>query len=273
MTTLQAMVIAVLQGLTELFPISSLGHTVILPALLGWEDIQRSPNFLPLVVVMHLGTAVALFVYFFKDWWSFGMSVIGRGGPRTAPDRRLFLLVVVATIPAALLGFVLEKYLREAFATPLIAAAFLVVNGLILLGGEYVRQHGSSNPIDNLNWKGALAIGIAQSLALIPGISRSGITMITGVMAGLRHQDAARFSFLMAEPIIIGAAIHQIPKLDRTQLGGLAIASMVVAGIVAYGSTWFLMRYFRGHDNQALNPFAYYCVGAGLLSLVFLVWR
>lgn len=268
MTTTQAIIIAILQGVTELFPISSLGHTVILPALLGWGDIESRPDFLPLVVIMHLGTAVALLIYFWRDWYDFAMSLLNRGD-RVAQDRRLLILIIIATVPAALIGFFLEKLLRGAFATPVLAAAFLVVNGFLLLIGDRIRQGGRES-LDDLTWEGALAIGFAQATALIPGISRSGVTMIGGVVVGLHHKDAARFSFLIATPIIFGAALHQIPKLDHAAFGSLALMSFVISGVFAYASTMFLMRYFKSHDMGALNPFAYYCAIAGFGAIAWL---
>ena len=269
MTLLQAMLIAILQGITELFPISSLGHTVVLPALLGWGEITRQPDFLPLIVIMHLGTAVALLIYFWRDWYDFGMSLVNRNSERAGADRRLFLLIVIATIPAALIGFFLEKSLRSAFSTPLLAASFLVVNGFMLLIGERIRQ-GGQQTLDQLTWEGALAIGFAQATALIPGISRSGATIIGGVIVGLHHKDSARFSFLIATPIIFGAALHQIPKLDHAAFGSLAALSFLVSGVFAYASTWFLMRYFKAHDLGALNPFAYYCAIFGFGAIAWL---
>ena len=269
MSNIQALLIAILQGITELFPISSLGHTVVLPALLGWGEIEKSSNFLPLIVIMHLGTAVALLIYFWRDWYDFGLSLIGRNGTRASADRRLFLMIVIATIPAAVLGFALEKILRAAFATPMLAASFMVVNGFMLLIGERIRQGGQQS-LDQLTWEGALAIGLAQATALIPGISRSGATVIGGVVVGLHHKDAARFSFLIATPIIFGAAIHQIPKLDHAAFGSLAAMSFVVSGIFAYASTWLLMRYFTSHELGALNPFAYYCAIFGFSAIAWL---
>ena len=268
MSTLQAILISILQGITELFPISSLGHTVVLPALLGWGEIEKSPNFLPLIVIMHLGTAVALLVYFWRDWFTFGMAVIGRG-ENVVAERRVFILLILATIPAALLGFFLEKYLRAAFSTPMLAAVFLIVNGVMLLVGERIRGVGKQS-LDQLTWEGALAIGLAQATALIPGISRSGATIIGGVVVGLHHKDAARFSFLMATPIIFGAALHQIPKLDHSQFGMLALMSFAISGVFAYASTTFLMRYFKEHDLGALNPFAYYCAIFGFVAIAWL---
>lgn len=268
MTAFQAIVMAVLQGVTELFPISSLGHAVILPRLLGWSIDQKAPDFLPYLVVMHLGTAIALFVYFWRDWFTFGKSLVLRSSPRSLADRRLLLYVVVATIPAVVVGFVFRKLLGDAFGTPAVAAFFLIANGFVLyfcdqIGGEAVGV------LDQLNWKGALAIGVAQCFALIPGFSRSGLTIAAGVVAGLRHEDAARFSFLMATPIILGATVLEAPKLlhEGSTLGGAAILSGVVAGVVAFASLAFLMRYFHKHEFEAMRPFSYYCAAAGLVSL------
>ncbi len=271
MTSLQAIIMAVLQGVSELFPISSLGHAVILPRLLHWAVDQKAPDWLAYLVVMHLGTAVALFIYFWRDWLAFGLSLISQASPRSAADRRIFFLVVLATLPAVFFGFFLRKPLGEVFGTPAVAAIFLIVNGLILFVGDKIGGQAAGT-LDQLNWKGALAIGVAQAFALIPGISRSGATIVAGVVAGLQHKEAARFSFLMATPIILGAGVLEGPKLLRegATLGGPAILSGVVAGIVAYLSTVILMRYFRSHELEALNPFAYYCWAAGAISLALL---
>ena len=268
MTTLQAIVMAILQGVTELFPVSSLGHAVILPRLLGWGVDQKAPDFLPYLVVMHLGTAVALLLYFWRDWQAFALSLLSQSGPRARADRRIFLFVALATIPAVVVGVVLRKLLGDAFGTPMIAAIFLVVNGFILFVGDKVGGQAIGT-LDQLNWKGALAIGVAQCFALVPGISRSGATIVAGVVAGLQHRESARFSFLMAPPIMLGATVHEAPALlsQGATLGGAALLSGIVAGIVAYASIVFLMRYFRRHEFEALNPFAYYCWAAGLASI------
>lgn len=259
---------ALLQGVTELFPISSLGHAVLLPRLVGWGDIVGNPDFLPYLVVMHLGTAIALFAYFWRDWLSFGLSAIGRGGADSDDDRRIFGLVVLATVPAVLAGVALHKLLDAAFHAPPIAAFFLIANGAVLFFGDQIAGAGTGR-LNQLNWKGALAIGVAQCFALIPGFSRSGLTIVAGAVAGLRHQDSARFSFLMATPIILGATVLEAPKLlhSGATLGGAALLSGVVAGGVAYASLVFLMRYFHTHEIQALRPFSYYCAAAGLVSL------
>jgi undecaprenyl-diphosphatase len=181
-------------------------------------------------------------------------------------------MIAVATIPAALIGFFFEAKLRTAFASPLIAASFLVLNGIILLAGEEIRHRGRQT-LEQLGIDGALAIGIAQATALLPGLSRSGMSMIGGVVVGLRHADAARFSFLIATPIIFGAALHQIPKLGAAAFSPLALVCFFVSGACAYASTAVLMRYFAHRDLGALNPFAFYCAIFGFVSLWVLVLR
>jgi undecaprenyl-diphosphatase len=270
-TAIQAIVMAVLQGVTELFPISSLGHAVILPRLLNWGVDLKAPDWLAYLTVMHLGTAIALLIFFWRDWLNFALSLFGVAGERSSADRRVFWLVVLATIPAVVVGSLFRKLLGDAFATPAIAAAFLIVNGFILCFGDRIGSD-SIGGLDQLNWKGALAIGVAQCFALIPGISRSGGTIATGVVAGLRHSESARFSFLMGTPIILAANVYEAPKLlkEGATLGPMAVLSGVVAGAVAYASLVFLMRWFRKHDFEALTPFAYYCWAAGVVFLAII---
>jgi undecaprenyl-diphosphatase len=275
MSALQAIVIAILQGATELFPVSSLGHAVVLPALLHWPLDQRSPEFLPFLVMLHLGTAAALLLFFWRDWWSLATGVLGLASPhQIAESRRVFLLIVVATIPAVIVGFLLEKFVRGLFGTPIIAAAFLALNGVLLLAGERLRNRGHRE-LSTLTTMDALSIGLWQCTALIPGISRSGATIVGGVLRGITHEGAAHFSFLIATPIILGATVLEVPKLLHEQVppGTFALAGLaaVVSGITAWLSTWFLMRYFRDHDDWALSPFAAYCIVAGLGSLAVLV--
>ena len=286
MTFLQAIFLAVVQGLTELFPVSSLGHAVILPALLGWHIDQNSPEFLPFLVVLHVGTATALFVYFWRDWLSLLLAALGRGGTskRTmAEHRHLIVLLVVGTLPAVLLGFVFEKSLRHLFGSPVAAALFLVVNGIVLFVGERLRRRANSARDRNILVHASLAdaaiVGLCQTAAFFPGISRSGATIVGGLLVGLRHEDAARFSFLLATPIILGAAVLEIPKLllGRAGDGAAAIGAGtlwiagIVAGVTAYASTAFLMRYFRSREESpALDPFAYYCGLAGVVALLYL---
>jgi undecaprenyl-diphosphatase len=277
MNTLQAILYAILQGVTELFPVSSLGHAVVLPRLLGWGLDQKSPQFLPFLVVLHLGTATALLIYFWRDWIGLLLAVLGRGPAEARPATlRLLGLIVVGTLPAVVIGFAFEKFIRGLFGTPSVAAAFLIVNGFLLFAGERLRRSRRTGQLDSLTWKGALAIGFWQCTALIPGISRSGATMVGGLLAGLHHEQSARFSFLLATPIIAGAAALEVPKLLRhaegASLTGLSLFSGLVAGATAYASIAFLMRYFRRHDFEALDPFAWYCWAAGALSLGLLLF-
>ncbi|MBV9511549.1 MAG: undecaprenyl-diphosphate phosphatase, partial [Caulobacteraceae bacterium] len=172
MTSLHAIILAIVQGITELFPISSLGHAVILPKLLGWPIDEEDPNFLPFLVVMHLGTATALLLYFWRDWFDFGRAVIFRSGPRAAEEGRLFWRVVVATVPALIIGLGLEHLLRKGFGAPKLAAGFLIANGVMLFLAERWKGRAARS-LDALSWADALVIGIWQCLALIPGFSRS----------------------------------------------------------------------------------------------------
>ena len=288
MTFLQAIFFAIVQGVTELFPVSSLGHAVVLPAVLGWHIDQDSPRFLPFLVVLHVGTATALLVYFWREWLSLAMAVLGRGGTSSktiAEHRHLIVLLVLGTLPAVVLGFVFEKWLRHLFGSPVAAASFLILNGILLFAGERLRRRaysaGDRKRLAHASWGDAIIVGLCQTTAFFPGISRSGVTIVGGLLVGLRHEDAARFSFLLATPIILGAAVLEIPKLLHAPAGtgGAAISGGVlwvaglVAGITAYASTAFLMRYFRSREESpALDPFAYYCWLAGGLALLYLIF-
>lgn len=276
MTLIQALVIAVIQGITELFPVSSLGHAVVLPSLLGWNIDQSSEGFLPFLVVLHLGTAAALLVYFWRDWVGILLAFIGVGpGEERRAQWRLLWLIILATIPAVIFGFVLEKPLKQLFGAPAVAAFFLIVNGGVLFIAERLRRRGGTGDLNQLSWLGALIIGCTQATALIPGISRSGATMVGGLMLGLHHKEAAHFSFLIATPVILGAGVLEVPHLlhggAAAAIGPLAWIAGAVAAVTAYFSTAFLMRYFGRHDFQALDPFAYYCVAFGLSSLGLLL--
>lgn len=273
MSAVEALLIAIIQGATELFPVSSLGHAVVLPALLHTSIDQSSPDFLPFLVMLHLGTAVALLLYFWRDWWALLIGVLGASRDNTAVNdaRRMFVLIVLATIPAVVIGFALEKFLRSLFGSPIIAATFLVANGLLLLFGERIRRTGH-RPLATLSFTDALVIGCWQCTALIPGISRSGATIVGGLLRGIDHEGSARFSFLIATPIIFGATVLEVPKLLHATVAPgvftLAAGAAVIAGITAYLSTMFLMRYFRRNEDWALNPFGYYCIvlGAGAIA-------
>ncbi len=272
MTLLQALVMAVLQGITELFPISSLGHAVIVPALFHWSVDENKEGWLPFLAVMHLGTALALLGYFWRDWLSFGLSVLRFGDPSGTADRRLFWRVVVATLPAVILGFLFEKTLKQGFGAPVLAAVFLIVNGVMLFVADRLKRV-ETRPLDVLRWRDAVIIGFWQCLALFPGLSRSGATMAGGYITGLNHEDAARFSFLTATPIIIGAVALEAPKLlhHHESFSSVAIVAAVVAGATALVSVWALMRWFKTHDIGGFTPFAVYCWVAGAVSLALLL--
>ena len=279
MSALQAIILAIVQGITELFPISSLGHAVIMPALLGWKIDENSQDFLPFLVVMHLGTAIALLIYFWRDWWDFATAVLIRRGPKAQAERRLFWRVVVATLPAVVIGFVLEKQLKHIFGAPLIAAGFLILNGLMLFVAERWKGRAARG-LDQLRWFDAVLIGLWQCLALIPGLSRSGATMAGGYLIGLDHEDAARFSFLTATPIILGATVLEAPKLmhhgasihgGAGSFSSVALLAGAVAGVVAFASVALLMRWFKAHEVRGFDPFAIYCWIAGAGSIAWLM--
>jgi undecaprenyl-diphosphatase len=330
MDLIQAIVISILQGVSELFPVSSLGHAVILPKLLHWSIKTSSPSWLAFLVALHIGTATALLIFFWSDWRSvilaFVRSVREGNISGADHDQRLAWMVVLGTIPAGLVGFALQKPLQSLFATPYVAASFLIVNGCIMFLGERLIQRqmavvadpiqanetdrviedrlqrvvgasplrggdattlvtdetavepkGQTSPeqgryrdITQLSWRDAAIVGFAQIGALIPGISRSGITMVAGLAAGLSHEAAARYAFLLATPIIAAAGVLELPQLLGPQgrpILGYAILGMFLAGIAAYVSVRFLMRYF---EFGRLYPFAWYSVGAGVLSLILL---
>jgi undecaprenyl-diphosphatase len=273
----QAFWLALLQGTTEILPVSSLGHGVLLPALLGWDIDQKSPTFLPFFVVLHLGTAAALFVFFRQEW----VRVL-RGFFRSLKtqtfrgdeDGKLAWLLVAGTVPAGLVGLIFERSLAANFARPLVAAIFLIVNGAFLLLGEHLRRRRSKSDESKLTFWQAVVVGTSQVLALIPGISRSGVTVVGGLASGLSAEVAARFSFLLATPIILAAGVLEVPKLiefGTSQTLGVAVFGGVVAGIGAYLSTALLMLVFRKREVEALRPFGYYCIGAGIVGLLLLL--
>jgi undecaprenyl-diphosphatase len=282
MSSLQAILIAILQGATELFPVSSLGHAVLLPALAGWDIDQHGATFLPFLVFLHLGTAAALLIFFGRDWWTIASGTVGLGGAhQVAESRRVLLLIIVATIPAVIAGGLLEHMLRALFAAPAIVAGFLIVNAAMLLAGERLRARqlvaavAGGRKLSTLRAMDALVIGLWQCLALLPGISRSGSTIVGALLRGVDHEGAAHFSFLIALPVILGATVLELPKLLHADVpAGVfeqAAAAAVVAGVTAFASTWFLMRWFRNHDDWALDPFAWYCAVLGAVSLVVLL--
>lgn len=273
MDLLHAVLFAILQGATELFPVSSLGHAVVVPALLEWHIHQESPGFLPFLVMLHLGTAIGLATYFFVEWLTMARGVLGLGhASENASARSLFFKLVVATIPAVIIGGLFKKHIALLFGTPLIACVFLVLNGGLLMLGERLRARASRE--NNISYKDALIIGLFQCLAFLPGLSRSGAAMVGGLTRGVSHAGAAKFSFLMGTPIIFAAGVAEVPKLIHTHqlhdLLGLSLVAAIVAGAVAYASTAFLMRYFSNHDEWALRPFALYCAIAGIGGFLLL---
>jgi undecaprenyl-diphosphatase len=270
----QALILALLQGVSELFPVSSLGHTILLPALLHWKNVDRAaPSFLSFVVVLHFGTALALLVFYRTQWVAIVRAVaasIVRGRLSDDRDERIGWLLVVGTIPVGVLGVTLENPVRSLFGTPAPAAVFLFLNGLLMFLGERLRraQHGVGRPLEGLNYGQSVLVGFAQSAALLPGISRSGISMVAGLLFGLDHEDAARYSFLLATPVILAAALLEIPKLFAPGAHVVlvqAIVGGVAAGIAAYCSVAFLTRYFRSND---LRPFGWYCVVVGAACFI-----
>ena len=278
MDAIHAVLVALLQGATELFPVSSLGHAVIVPNLLHWNLNQHDPSFLPFLVLLHAGTSVALLAYFWRDWWAMAAGVLGLApAPAVRSSRRLFVRIVIATIPAVIFGFVFNKFFRELFDNPLVAAGFLVVNGVLLIACERLRgRSAAARGLDSLTVTDAVTIGFWQCGALFPGISRSGATIAGGLLRGVDHEGAAHFSFLIALPVIVGATVLEVPKLLRAPLPpgtlSLAFLAAVVAGVTAFLSTWFLMRYFRHDDRRALVPFGVYCIVAGLGAAAWLMF-
>lgn len=274
MTWIQIIIYALVQGITELFPISSVGHAVMLPYLAGWNHISGNNQFLPFVVMLHLGTAFALLIYFWRDWLNLIRALFT---PR-AKERKLLGRVIVATIPAAAIGFLLEHKLRDLFPSALSAGIFLVVNGLILFVADRLLKKGSRarlKSIEQISYPQSFMIGVVQSLALIPGFSRSGVTMTAGLGTGMSYEESARFSFLLATPVILGAGILEVPKVLKShspQMVHFGIVGGLLAGIVAFLSVAFLMRYFQQSEVKALRPFAYYSiiVGAGVAVLAAL---
>lgn len=317
LTYLQAIVIALVQGVTELFPVSSLGHSVLVPAWIGgeWETLVTQSSqasseasfYLAFIVALHVATALALLFFFRADWVRIVRGFL-RSVPRSLrerrlsaldPDERLAWLIVIATIPVGITGLALEHVFRTVFAKPVAASALLFVNGLILLAGERLRRqgespgpeasvaavhahaasgsrsaqevaeaHASDIRISGIPYLDGLVIGSLQILALLAGISRSGVTMVGGLWKGLSHEDAARFAFLLATPVILAAGVLKVPSLFGSageHIHGQVAVGFVVCGVAAYLSVRFLVRYFETHT---LKPFAIYCLLVGAVSLV-----
>ena len=274
----QAAILGALQGVSELFPISSLGHSVILPNLLGWNIHQDASYFLTFLVALHLATALVLLGFFWHDWVRIvkGLGRSLRDREITDPDAKLGWLLVLGTIPAGILGLLLQDSLRNLFAKPEYASVFLALNGVMLFGAEALRRRAPAVAEDDderiartVGWRQSFTVGAAQSIALIPGFSRSGAAMGGGLLVGLSHKDAARFAFLLATPIIFAAAVLKLPDLAGSQGDGVrgpALVGALFAALTAYLSVRFLMRYF---ETRTLTPFAVYCVCAGTACAIY----
>jgi undecaprenyl-diphosphatase len=287
LTYFQAVILGLLQGIAEPFPISSLGHSVILPRLLGWHVNQSDPFFLTFLVATHFATAIIFIFIFRKDWANlikgFFRSIAARKIPAGDIHARLAWLLIVGTVPAGILGLLFQKRLTAVFASPVWAAAFLVLNGVLLYAAEQLRKKtpdaqvlesdtanaGDYRIAEKVTMKKSFAIGTAQALSLIPGLSRSGASMGGGLLVGLSNADAARFSFLLATPVIFAASLLKLPSLfgasDHTLLG-IATVGALVAAVASYFSVHFLMRFLR---TNRLTPFAIYCFVAGIAALVY----
>ena len=293
LTYLQAIVIGIVQGVTELFPISSLGHSVLLPELLGWDKLVTGQSadesfYLAFLVGLHVATAIALLVFFWRDWVEIvkGFFSSVRYRRIESSSERMAWLLVLGTIPVGIVGLVFEHSLRTVFAKPTAAAIFLTINGLILLAGERLRRrsevralvtthahhddaHEVGRDLDTLELREGALVGSAQIAALFAGISRSGVTMVAGLLRGLDHEDAMRFSFLLATPIIFAAGVYKLPDLlghNGDHIRGQVVVGSLFAGITAYLSVRFLERYFR---TRTLMPFAIYSLVVGVAMILY----
>jgi undecaprenyl-diphosphatase len=294
----EAIGVGLLQGVTELFPVSSLGHSILIPALLGGKiqhDLDMTSDgspYLAVLVGLHLATALALVVFFRKDWVRVISGLISSIRKRRVEtrDEKLAWLLVVSTIPVGIAGLALDKALRHALGKPIPAAIFLALNGLVLLGAERLKRGGtgrrraghghdvegmdpaiaSDHRLAQLTYRQGAWIGAAQIAALFPGISRSGVTMSAGILRGLDHEDAARFSFLLATPVIIAASALKIPELLKPENAGIrgpVLVGSIAAFVAGYISVRFLTKYF---ETRSLTPFAIYCFVAGIGSAIYL---
>ncbi len=266
MSLLQAVILAGLQGFTELFPFSSLGIQVIAPHILHWAINTSSSQFLPFIVALHLGTAIGLIVYFARDWGRLIVAFFrSTQHPLTEldkyPDQKAIWLLIAATIPAGIVGYAFQHTVASLLSVPLLASILLIVNGLVMAAGDRLVRHGQED-IPAVSFWQAVLIGVAQTFALIPGFSRSGVTMVGGLMVGLSYETAARFSFLMATPVILAAGVLEVHKLHMHGLLVQSAAGFVVAAVVAYFSVRYLMRYF---ETKRLMPLALISMAAGVV--------
>src|SRR5271167_615331 len=287
---LQAIILGVLQGVTELFPISSLGHTVLFPTLFGWNelvDAQSQPEsfWLAFVVLLHVGSALGLLVYYRQEWVRIVRAFFHTLAVRRVETgtERLAWLIILASIPAGILGLAFEHQLRVLTAKPEVAALLLMVNGAILFAAERYRRRAEvrelairegakpdgGRELDTLEYREALVIGVAQSTALVAGISRDGVTMGAGLARGLDHSDSARYAFLLATPIILAAGIFKLPDLLGSLGNGIrgqALVACASAAVTAVFTVGFLVRYFK---TRTLIPFAIYCLVFGGAMVIY----
>ncbi|MDR3470759.1 MAG: undecaprenyl-diphosphate phosphatase [Devosia sp.] len=272
-----AILLGLLQGLAELFPISSLGHTVLIPAVLHWPIDRASDAFLAFLVLTHLATALVLVGFFWRDWVRIVLGVLRSLREREIRSEdtyaRLGWLIIVSTVPAGFIGLLFQEALQQLFATASVVAMALILNGVLLYGVELMkRRHVEEGPPDDaklaaLSYPQAVLIGLAQCLALIPGFSRTGSAMAGGLVSGLSHENAGRYSFLLATPIILAAAVLKVPDIfaHGGQGVGEALTGAACAAVSAYFSVRFLVKYF---ETRSLRPFAIYCVVAGVAALI-----
>jgi len=281
-TFLQAMFLAILQGVSELFPVSSLGHTILIPALLHWPVDRSDESFLAFVVVLHLGTAIALVVFYWSEWRAIVTALVKsvvRGKFSSDRDEKIGWLLVAGTIPVGLLGVFFQSSVRAFFGSPIVAALFLIANAFVMFLGEWLRRRQlrdttrGNKPIEGLSFPDSIKIGVSQGFALFPGISRSGSSIVAGLLVDLDHEDAAKYSFLLATPVIFAASILEIPKLFEPSahvVAGQAALGGVLAGLTAYASVAFLTRYFKHND---LRPFGWYCLLAGGAAFLIFITK
>lgn len=274
----QAVILGLMQGVTELFPVSSLGHTVIFPTLFGWHLDQSNSEFVGFIILTHFATALVLLGFFWQDWVQIVRGVLRSLYEREISEKdtyaKLGWLIIVSTIPVGILGLLFEKYLTKLFAAPQLVAGMLILNGFVLYAAEKLRKkapEGKKNDelIAKLSWRQATGVGIAQCVALIPGFSRTGLTMTGSLINGLSHENAARYSFLLATPVIFAAALLKLPELFTGSATVLKVSFLGAfsSAIAAYLSIRFLTKYF---ESKRLTPFAIYCIAAGGVFLVIL---
>lgn len=280
-TVFQAAITGLIQGITELFPVSSLGHAVLVPAWIGgsWSNFTTDPNspYLAVTIALHLASAAALFVVFRKRWMKILVGAVDSARGRRSDAGQVFWRIFVATIPVGILGLVFEKPLRELFSKPLASAIFLTTNGLLLITAERLSRQTSATQsnegsdrqiVEHLSFLAAISIGFSQSLALFSGISRFGISMSAGMLRRLSHATASDFAFLLALPVIAGAAVLKVPDLFAAQYKDLVPAILLgsfISFLATYASVTFLVRWFK---TRTLYPFAIYCIIIGFASII-----